>query len=110
MGLLNTIKKIGREIERPFDQLNDKTTDVLHTVTGIPTAQQNRAQMTAAKEQMDLYRKQTQITQDEIARTKADQATARSAINEKQIRANRGRYESAGFLDAGNDNTSKLGG
>lgn len=98
-----------------IDKVWDVATDIAHAVTGIPTAQQVRAQNTLVNDQIKAYREQTEITKGELARVKGEEDAQKRRIEEKQIRSLRRNYRVGSLLTAGQeggneDMTSKLGG
>jgi len=97
MGLWSKIKDVG--------------TDILHAVTGIPTADERRNAQRAMNDQLKAYRDQTELTRNEINRKQGEQIAEKRRIEEKQIRSLRRNYRAPGFLGQGqSDMSSKLGG
>ena len=92
----------------------DKVTDFAHNVTGIQTEDQKRNAQKMINDQVKAYKEQSEITKNELSRVKNEEATEKRRINEKQIRALRRNYRSAGLLGQGQpgatDMNSKLGG
>lgn len=97
-----------------LDDIWDAVTDFGHAVTGIPTAEEKRNQQRMIQEQIDAYKEQTEITRQELARKKDEEATEKRRIEEKQIRSLRRNYRGQGFLGgAASDQpgmSAKLGG
>lgn len=91
----------------------DKTTDVLHEVTGIPTASEKRTATQQMNDQIKAYKDQTEITRQETERKQGETQAAKRQVEQKQIRALRGTYRSQGLMNAAtsqNDMSNKLGG
>lgn len=93
-----------------FSKIWDVATDIGHAVTGIPTADDKRNQAKMVRDQVEAYKKQTELTRSELARTQAEKATERRRVQEKQIRALRGSYRSPNIIDSAQIGVSpKLG-
>lgn len=87
-------------ISRAIDYVEDKTTDFLHNITGIPTADEKRNIQRQVADQIKAYKDQTAITEQQINETRAEKAVEKRRINEKQIRSLRNNYRPAGgFLN-----------
>ena len=71
---------------------------IYHGVTGTPTSDEKRNQAKLVRDQMEAYRKQTEITQEEIRRKQAESEAEKRKIDEKQIRGLRSRYRPSGGL------------
>jgi|SRR5580698_6316221 hypothetical protein len=105
MGIFDSIGKI---IKQPYEMGKG----IFNTITGQPSD----AEKKLMKEQMRAYKEQTEITKNEINRAKDEQLVEKRRIQEKQIRALRGKSSSRGFLgttspEASTPGTSsKLGG
>lgn len=88
---------------------------VFHKITGTPTSKEKRDQASQIKEQVDAYKKQTEIAAQELAAIKDQKDTEKRKINEKQIRSLRSNYRpSGGFLNnqglsAPNNNAAQVG-
>lgn len=99
-----------------WGNLWDKTTDALHTVTGIPTADEKRNAQKAMRDQVNAYKQQTELTRNEINRKQTEEKAEKRRVEEKQIRSLRRNYRSNSLLGSGsntsssNDMTQKLGG
>jgi hypothetical protein len=88
-----------------------------HAVTGAPTAAERRAAQNAMQSQINFYKNQTEITNQEINEKRAQEATEKRRVEEKQIRALRGSHGVGGLMDSPdigptdqNDLSNKLGG
>lgn len=96
------------------DWIEDKTTDVLHKITGTPTAAEKRAATNMVNDQVNAYKQQTEITRQELAAKAGEVASEKRRVGEKQVRALRNRYRASSFLGAQDssqpDMNSKLGG
>lgn len=94
----------------------DKTTDVLHKVTGIQTADERRNAQRLMSDQVKAYKEQTAITRAEVDRKRNEEVAEKRRIEEKQIRSLRRNYRgsSSGLLGSAPttepDMNSKLGG
>jgi hypothetical protein len=105
MGLFDFVKDVALQ---PFKMGKG----ILDSLTGQPSS----AEKKLMKEQMQAYRDQSELTKNEINRAKDEQVAEKRRIQEKQIRALRGRASSRGFLgttspEASTPGTSaKLGG
>jgi len=88
----------------------DKFTDILHDVSGVPTADEKRNAASQANAQIGLYKKQSELAQGELARAKDAQDSQKRRIQEKQIRGLRRNFRPAGFLDNAVGTSDKLGG
>jgi hypothetical protein len=87
MGLFDSIVDV---IKAPYELgkgLFDK-------ITGRPDKDQQKLM----NEQMKAYKEQSALTRDELNRVKDEQVAEKRRIQEKQIRALRGRSSSRGFL------------
>ncbi len=82
---------------------------VYHGVTGAPTAKEKRDQANLVSEQINAYKSQTAMAQDEIRRKQGEQAAEKRRIQEKQIRGLRRNFRPAGFLNTSADVSSQLG-
>jgi len=87
MGLFDFIKDIALQ---PFKMGKG----ILDTITGQPSKQEKELM----NEQMKAYKEQTALTKEELNRAKDQQVAEKRRIQEKQIRALRGRSSSRGFL------------
>lgn len=100
MGIFDSI---GKAIGDTFGGL-------YHAVTGTPTAADRRRMNQAMNEQINFYKQQTSIAQNEIARKRDEQLAEKRRIEEKQIRSLRRNFRPAGFLESGTgDLADKLG-
>jgi len=89
----------------------DIGTDIAHGLTGTPTAAQKRDTMSAANNQIDMYKKQTEIASSALASAKNEQDAQKRRIEEKQIRGLRRNFQSSSLLDNSDSGMSdKLGG
>ena len=78
----------------------DKTTDALHAVTGMPTADEKRNQQRMITDQIQAYKDQTELSRKAIDETRAQKDIEKRKINEKQIRSLRNNYRpQGGFLN-----------
>lgn len=83
-----------------FGKVWDVTTDVLHGVTGIPTAEEKRNARRLMNDQIDAYKKQTALAESEMKRIREEKMNAKKRLEEKQIRQLRRGRGGAGFLDS----------
>ncbi len=95
--------------------LNDKGTDLFHSITGIPTAAEKRAVQNQINDQIKSYKEQTELTRKELTNKANEQAVQKRRIEEKQVRALRRNYRAGvallGTQQTGQpDMSSKLGG
>jgi hypothetical protein len=92
----------------------DKTTDVLHAVTGIPTADQKRNASKLVNDQIRAYKEMSEISKNELASKKNEELAEKRKIEEKQIRSLRRNYRPQGIMSASSpteqDMSTKLGG
>lgn len=99
-----------------FDSIWDAATDLYHEFTGIPTADEKRNQQRAINDQIQAYKEQTELTRKELDQKRSEEAAEKRRIEEKQIRALRRNYRSAGSgllgmgESANEDMSSTLGG
>lgn len=82
---------------------------------GIWKGMMNRDDDVAKKmmaQQVDAYKKQTELAESEISRKRDEQLAVKRQIDAKQIRALRRNFRPAGFMDAssGSGMSDKLGG
>jgi chromosome condensin MukBEF MukE localization factor len=95
-------------------KVEDVASDVYHSATGTPTADERRFQQKMIREQVKAYKDQTELAKEEIARKRGEQDVEKRKINEKQIRSLRRTTRTHGILNATenpqNDMSSKLGG
>jgi len=80
-----------------------------HAVTGAPTAQEKRAQANAVNAQVNAYKEQTRMAQEEINAKRGEMAVEKRRVQEKQIRSLRRSFRPAGFLNTGGDINNTLG-
>lgn len=73
---------------------------IFHAATGIPTAQEKRAQANLIGSQVNAYKKQTEMAEKEIASKRDQQMVEKRRINDKQVKALRHRFAPSGFLDS----------
>lgn len=81
-----------------FDKVWDITTDVLHSVTGLPTADQKRNAARMVTDQMNAYKKQTELAQSVTEQARQERLMNKRRLDEKQVAAIRGRFAPSGFL------------
>jgi len=97
-----------------FHDVWDKATDILHGISGMPTADDKRNQQKMINDQIKAYKDQTDITRQELNSKRDQVASEKRRVEEKQIRSLRRNYRAPGFLGGGEsaqpDMTSKLGG
>jgi uncharacterized protein (DUF3084 family) len=67
---------------------------------------QTRAEMAAAKEQLDFYKEQKEAIGKEQERVTQERDTERKKLHEKQIRSMRRSYRSPGFMEGPGDGTA----
>lgn len=69
-------------------------------ITGHQSQAEKRAQAKLISDQIAAYKKQTEVTQQEIASRQAEREVEKRKVDEKQIRSLRHRYRPAsGFLN-----------
>ena len=93
--------------------LEDKATDLYHSVTGTPTADQKRHMEKDIANQVKAYKEQSELTRKEIERKRGEELAEKRRVEEKQIRGLRRNYRSSGILgsqQAQQDQSTKLGG
>lgn len=110
MGIFDWIT--GGGIVKP---ITDKLVDVGQKAFGIPDAAEKRKQAAMMNEQVKAYKDQTELTRQELNKTKDAQNVEQRRIQEKQIRSLRRSYRPAGILGTGQgtgqaDMSAKLGG
>lgn len=84
-----------------FDSLGDALGSVWHAVSGTMNEDDKRNARYAMQDQINLYRKQTELSESEIARKRSEEIVEKRRIEEKQIRALRRNFSPGGFLDSG---------
>lgn len=94
-----------------WDSIKDVGKGLLDTITG----KGDRDQKKLLNQQMKDYQEQSRITKEEMSKARDSELVEKRRIQEKQIRALRGRSSSRGFLgssnpDAGAGMSSQLGG
>jgi hypothetical protein len=103
--LRETWKNAKKENNRKSDDrflggFRDSLSHLWHGITGTPTSAEKRDQKSMIKEQIDAYKKQTEIAEKQIAETRAEKDIQKRKVNEKQIRSLRNNYRpSGGFLN-----------
>jgi len=109
MGIFDSIgRAVGNIVKQPYEMGKG----IFDKITGQPSS----AEKKLMNEQMKSYKEQTEITKNEINRAKDQQVAEKRRIQEKQIRALRGRQSSRGFLGSSSPEatspgmTSSLGG
>lgn len=70
----------------------------INRITGRQSADEKRNQAKLVRDQMDAYKKQTAIAEEEIRRKQSEQEAEKRKIDEKQIRGLRNRYRPAGGI------------
>jgi hypothetical protein len=89
--------------ERPmgiFQKWWDINTDILHGITGVPTAAEKRDRAALVAGQMDAYKQQTEIAQKATDAAREQQTAEKRRMNEKQVASMRRHFSPAGFLDS----------
>lgn len=82
----------------------------INRVLGRPSAEDRRNQQYAINDQIKAYKKQTALTEKQIADAQAEKNVARRQIQEKQIRALRSNYRpTAGYASAGTGTAAPSG-
>ena len=81
-----------------WDDIKGVGKGIWDTVTGKADRQQNKL----LNQQMRDYQEQSRITKEEMAKAKDSEVVEKRRIQEKQIRALRGRSSSRGFLGSSN--------
>lgn len=76
----------------------DFASKIWHAVTGTPTSDEKRKQAKLVRDQMEAYKKQTEIAQEEIRRKQSEAEAEKRKIDEKQIRGLRSRFRPASGL------------
>lgn len=71
-----------------------------HAVTGTPTADEKRNAARAVSEQVDAYKKQTELSQEMIAEKKDQEQVEKRRLDDKFVSSIRNR-RSGGFLGSG---------
>lgn len=113
MGLLGGI---AAGVGGFFDSVTDKATDLGHSLTGTPTADEKRASQKLIRDQMSAYKEQTELTRKQLNDTRNEVNSEKRKVQEKQIRSLRRGYSShgTGMLGvsepAATDMTNTLGG
>ena len=96
------------------NKARDWETDVVHNVTGIPTADARRNQAREIADQIQAYKNQTELSRQELATKKNEEIAEKRRIEEKQIRSLRRNYRAQSLLGTQDTNqpdmSSKLGG
>lgn len=67
-----------------------------------------REALRATREQIDLYRQQKEMMQQEATRVEGERRSERRRIQEKQIRSRKSAMRSTGFLDEASGSTSDM--
>jgi len=84
---------IGRSIEHGIS-------NVWHAATGLPTASEKRDQAKLVKDQIEAYKQQTSMAEEQLNEARASREVEKRKVNEKQIRNLRHNYRPAGgFLN-----------
>lgn len=78
----------------------DHFTDFLHNVTGIPTEDQKRNAAKLVNDQINAYKKQSQIAQDLVNQRRQEQLISKRRLDEKMVSAARGRMGGGGAADS----------
>ena len=111
MGFLD---RVERAIGGGLASATDVASDLYHSVTGTPTADEKRNTQKAMNDQIKAYRDQTELTRNELNRVANETQIEKRRVQEKQIRSLRGQYRAKSLLggsSAGQDDLSnKLGG
>jgi hypothetical protein len=108
INFMSILKEIGKVIKQPYEMGKG----IFDTITGQPSS----AEKKLMNEQMKAYKEQSEITKNELNRVKGEEVAEKRRIQEKQIRALRGRQSSRGFLGTTSPEattpgtSSKLGG
>jgi len=76
----------------------EKIGGLVQHALGIPDASEKRRQNQLITDQVDAYKKQTEIAQSEIAQKRDEQNVERRRIDEKTIKSLRRNFKPAGFL------------
>lgn len=63
----------------------DINTDILHAVTGVPTASQKRDQASMVSNQVKAYKQQTELSNQVVMQAKQQQNTDRRRMSEKIV-------------------------
>jgi len=85
-----------------FDKVWDKATDFLHGVTGMPTADDKRNASRMVSDQMNAYKKQTEVAEQVVAQKRQEGLANRRRMDEKQVNAVRSRLGGGGsFMGSG---------
>ncbi len=84
----------------------DKITDIAHSVTGIPTADDKRNIEKRQRDQMAGYKREREVAEYEIKRRRDQELRERSRLDEKRVRHLRHNYASDGFLGGDAQNLS----
>lgn len=92
------------------NRLRDMETDLVHKVTGTPTAAEKRDSARMVNDQIKAYKEQTEITRQGIAEAKAQRDIERRRVEEKQIRGLRGRSRASGLINQASPSNTSLGG
>lgn len=77
----------------------DHFTDFLHSVTGVPTAEQKRNTARMVSDQMNAYKKQTELADSMIEQKRQEQLMSRRRLDEKMVKSVRSRFGSSGDSD-----------
>lgn len=81
-----------------WDTIGDWAGSAFHRITGTPNASEVRRQKQDMNNQINAYKKQTEISRQEMASKKDEQVAEKRRIEEKQIRSLRRNYRAQGFL------------
>lgn len=63
----------------------DINTDILHAISGVPTAAQKREQSALVSNQMKAYKQQTEISNQAVMQAKEQQNADRRRMSEKVV-------------------------
>lgn len=83
-----------------FSKVWDLTTDVLHAVSGVPTADEKRNAARMVSDQINAYKQQTQLADEMISQKRDQELAEKRRLDEKFVSSIRAR-RSGGFLGSG---------
>lgn len=87
MGLLKTLARGAQNLS-----------DFEHRLFGMPTDREQTDMRYQVQDQMKAYKDQMEITKQEIERKRGEEKAEKRRIEEKQIRALRGRLRTPGIM------------
>lgn len=82
------------------ESARNKAEGLFNTITGRPSAEQKRAMSNQINDQIRAYKEQTELSRQQLSKTRAEEAAQKRIIQEKQIRSIRRNYRSPGLIGA----------